>query len=375
MKKVQLYLYWSIALVGILLGSCENDYSGIDANVTFPKEKPVPEGLRFDYLIYENDFNAVPRDGKAVNYTKEHPYSESSGLAFVVSDLRKYGPAMNAVIKTVKPNEWYKISFACYNEIGVGAGQGKGLLAAVCYRNDSVYNYQQFHVEDLLKEENKQIVGKWEELTVWYELPEALQEGDKIRIYHWNPNGGKFYIDNFVVEAWTKTPLKPADVRLSHGIYEQNYEAPNLGAQQTKETAYRGIQSCILGRLKGRQEYGIGYKGTLAEANIEAGDYIRVKFVGLKKHKVRRHLVAANMVTSLARGEQQLFWKGFSIDPRLLKDGKQAYGEWCPVEYWQQIPADAQGSDVLKIYPWNPQEAPIYLDDILVEVWKKNTVE
>lgn len=371
MKKAQLYLYWSIALVGILLGSCENDYSGIDNNVTFPKEKPIPEGLRFDYLIYENDFNAVPKDGHARNYSGEFPYSESSGLAFVVSDAHKYGPAMNAVIKTVKKDEWYKISFACYNEIGVGAGQGKGLLAAVCYRNDSVYNYQQFKVEDLLKEVNKQIVGKWEDLTVWYELPAELQAGDQIRIYHWNPNGGKFFIDNFTVEAWTKTPLQPEGVALSHGIYEQNYETADLGVQRTKETAYRGVHAGILGRIKGRQEYGIGYQGTLAEANIAAGDFVRVRFAGLKKHKVRRHLIAANMVVSLARGEQQLFWEGFPIDSRLQKDGKQAYGEWSSLECWQQIPVDAQGTDVLKIYPWNPQGHPIYLDDIVVEVWKK----
>ena len=74
---------------------------------------------------------------------------------------------------------------------------------------------------------------------------------------------------------------------------------------------------------------------------------------------------------SLSRGDQQLLWEGFPIDPRLKKDGKQAYGEWVELEYWHQIPLDAEGTDLLKVYPWNPQTSPISLDDILIEVWKK----
>ena len=157
---------------------------------------------------------------------------------------------------------------------------------------------------------------------------------------------------------------------MSHVLTEQNYEISILAFQTTKETAARGMFSCVLSNETGKAKYGKGYKNTLVEAQIMPGDYVRVIFAALKKHKVRLYSKSSKMVMSLERGQQQLFWDGFPIEARIRKDGKQAYGNWVNLECWKQIPLDAKPGDFLQIYPWNTLSTPIYIDDLKVEVWK-----
>ena len=222
-----------------------------------------------------------------------------------------------------------------------------------------------------MEAQNKQFIDKWEDFEIWHPVQKNIQAGDRLKIYHWNPKGGNIFVDDFVVEVWTTEPLAPAGVNLSHGILEQNWETPDMKKQSTKGTAARGVYSCILSGKAGMTQFGAGFKGTLADGNIKPGDYLKVTFAALKKHKVRRYAQAASMVISLEREQQQLFWEGMPIGPRVVKDGKQAFNEWVRLEMWQKIPDDAQPTDFLKIYPWNAQQHPIYVDDLLVEVWQK----
>ena len=370
MKPIAFALFLSCSL--FLLWSCGSD-SNTPNNVTFPKELTQPEGIRFDFLMYENGYNAVPEGANHHHYAREFQYSESSGMCFKLDETRRYAPGLNGIVKTPRKGEWYKTSFACFKEIANKPDITKGVLVVSYSRGDSTTSYEKFILDDLLEAQNKQIIGKWEDISVWYKIPDFVEAGDRLQIYHWNPQGGPLYIDNFVVEVWTDEPLAPNDVALSHPVYEQNYETSDLANQSTKETAARGLYSCILSGLPKHKAYGAGYQKTLGEANIQAGDYIKVTFAALKKHKVRQHSSASCMVMSLERGQQQLFWEGLSVDPRIVKDGKQAYGEWVRLEAWQKIPDDAQASDLLKVYPWNNLPNPIYIDDILIEVWRPNT--
>ncbi len=365
---VNLLVLTSIAL----LWSCDSDYSAINNNVTFPKAIAQPDGIRFDYLMYENDYNGIPTDGDPTEYGNEQKRSESSGLYFKLSNKRAFGPGINAVVQSEKKGEWYYISLACMKlSKGMNKPVDKGILVVSFERGDSMLDYNTFSIAELLKKENKQYIDKWETVSIWCQVPEGLQMGDKLKIYPWNPAGGDLYLDDFKVETWTTEPLAPEGIVLSHTVTEQNYETSDLAGQTTKETAARGLFSCVLSSQEGKAQYGKGYTGTLTEAKIQAGDYVKVAFAGLKKHHVRQVAKAANMVISLERNGEQLFWEGLEIDPRLRKEEGQVYGKWVNLEMWQKIPEDAQGSDVLKIYPWNNNWDPIYVDDVQIEVWRK----
>lgn len=355
-----------------LLWSCDADYSAINKNVTFPKAVAQPEGLRFDYLMYENDYNGVPKDGNPAEYGNEYKRSESLGLYFILTNKRAFSPGMDAVIKKEKKGTWYHISFACMkaSKLIVKPSDEKGVLVVSFERGDSTLDYRTYPIQELLEQQNKQLVDKWETLAVWYEVPKNLQKEDRVKIYVWNPSGGDLYIDDLAVETWTTEPLAPKGVAWSHTLTEQNYETSDLAGQTTKETAARGLFSCVLSSQEGKVQYGKGYTGTLGESKIQAGDYVKVSFAGLKKHYVRQIAKSANMVISLERNGEQLFWEGLEIDPRLRKGEGQAYGKWVNLEMWQKIPAGAQGSDLLKIYPWNNNWDPIYVDDLQIEVWR-----
>ena len=71
---ISLLIITSIAL----LWSCDSDYSAINKNVTFPEAVVQPDGVRFDYLMYENDYNGVPEDGDPTEYGNEEKQSDKS---------------------------------------------------------------------------------------------------------------------------------------------------------------------------------------------------------------------------------------------------------------------------------------------------------
>jgi hypothetical protein len=370
MKKILAYIF--VMTANFIVSSCGGDTSAVDQNVTFPQEVIAPEGVTFSYLMFENDYNAVPKDGNPANYTADVRQSETSGMSFALTNKKKFLPGVSAIIKAPKVGEWYKVSFACFKPSDVikDPKKVKGFAIVSYHRGDSTLHYKTYPIDELLSRQNKQFVDKWQTLSVWHEVPSNIQAGDRLKIYHWNPQGGNIYFDDFIVEVWTTVPTVPRDVALSHIVFEQNYETTDLKKQTTKETAARGLYSCILSGAPGKTEFGAGYKGTLAEANLEVGDYVKVSFAALKKHKVRRCTNTSNMVISLARDKQQLFWEGLPIDSRIRKGDKQAYGNWVNIEMWKQIPEEAKLTDFLKIYPWNKQVRPIYIDDLKVEVWK-----
>lgn len=376
MKMKQISLYFFIVATLLIVQSCGSDYSAIDKNVTFPKEVVAPEGVRFDYLMYENDYNAVPRNANAANYNKKYQTDATSGMHFRLTNQKAFGPGVNAFVNKVRKGEWYHISFDCFKPSKAirKPANIKGFVVVSFHRGDSTLHYTTFSINDLLESQNKQLVDKWENLSLWYEAPDNIEQGDRLKIYHWNPMGGDLYLDDFIVETWTTEPLAPEGLVLSHRVLEQNYETSDLAPQTTKETAARGLFSCVLSSQAGKHQYGRGYDGTLAEVGAQAGDYIKVSFYALKKHKVRKYVGSASMVVSLGHGNEQRFWRGLPIDARLCKDGKQTYGQWINLEMWQVIPKNAKPTDRLKIYPWNKQPFPIYIDDLRVEVWKKEVV-
>lgn len=372
MKPIK--LYFLIIILGGLAKSCTSDLSILDKTVTFPKEVSAPEGIHFDYLMYENDYNAVPRDAEAKYYEDEYKASETSGMCYKLTNKKAFGPGVNAIINELaEGTTWYQISWDCYkpSKEMLKPAHSKGFVVVSYHRGDSTIKYTTFPIVDLLKQQNKQLVDKWENLMIWTQVPTEVQAGDLLKIYPWNPEGGNLYIDNFRVTVWTNSTAKPEGMERNHIVMEQNYETSDVAHQTTKKTAARGIMSCVLSGQEGYSQFGKGYVGTLAAAKLKAGDYINVSFYALKKHKVRRYDQAANMVISLNRNGQQILWEGLKVEPRLCEGGKQVSDKWIQLEMWQQVPLDAKPTDELKIYPWNAHQEPIYIDDLRIEAWKK----
>lgn len=364
--KTTILFSFLIFSISFLLWSCSSNPTSVDGGT--PIEPDTPKNAKFSYLMFENDFNGVPQDGNPAEYTTKFRPSEGSGMSFEITNERQFAPGVSAVLDKTSKGDIYKISFNCFKEAAPDPANVKGFVVVSLERGDSAYHYKAYPINDLLKAQNKNLISKWTNLTVWHPSPEGVQPKDLLKIYVWNPEGGSMFIDDFIVETWTTEALVPTGVALSHGLLEQNYETPDVANMVTNETAARGMASCVLS-ASGVQ-FGAGYTGTLEEAQIKPGDYIKISFAALKKDKMYIYNSAASMVVSLERGGSQIFWTGNAIEPQLFKAGKQVLNEWVTLEVWKQIPADAQPKDLLKIYPWNALPNPIFIDDVRVEVWR-----
>ncbi len=370
MKKIVGY---SLSLVVLFLFyACESENANqeVEANITLPKELVAPKGAFFDYLLFENGFDHIPEGDNPDEYTEE--IRRSGKYSFALSNEREFSPSYSNSIEQSMKGKWLKISFDCFKEkTDVDPKERKTYLVLSCQESatDSMLHYAQFSLYELLRAENKQFVEKWENLTVWYPLPDDLKLGDKLKIYHWNPKGGNIYLDNYKIEVWaTQSPKAPANYYLSHGIAEQNYESPSNG--HTKETAARGIGSQV---ISAKNQFGTGYEGTLEASNIAKEDYVRIVFSALKHDKVVSDKKSASMVVVLRN--EQFFYESYFINPRIREQGEQVSGKWVTLEQWVKIPPSVQPQDELKIYTFNPYEMPIYIDDLRVEVWKPKPSE
>ena len=145
--------------------------------------------------------------------------------------------------------------------------------------------------------------------------------------------------------------------------------------QTTKEFAFNGKFSNVISARSEHSQYGLGFNSTLSDAELMSGDYLKIIFAALKKHKVKYNSKSARLVVSLERNKQQLFWDGVAVDSRIIQDGKQATGQWCKVVIWKKIPEGVQPSDFLKVYTWNTQIVPIFIDDLKIELWREKKPE
>jgi len=373
MKGIALYKHLLPSLLflvcTLLLISCGgDDHTEVENNITSPKELEPPQGAVFDYLLSENDFEVIPADKeKAIAYVEENV--KAGKYSYILTNKQQFGPGYVQTINNPQKGQWLKTVFDCYKPKGkVNPNNVKGFLVISYHRGDSTLYYKSFDIYKLLRAQNKQFIEKWETVTAWYEVPNDIQQGDQLRIYHWNPEGGHVYLDNFKIEAWTTNPYKaPSNYILSHGIIEQNYENPATPGH-TKEVAARGVGSIILS--KNHAVFGEGYNQPLKTANAEAGDFIRITFSAFKHHLLHHHHNSAAMVVSVK--DEKHFYKAIPINPRIWKNGKQVIKEWIKLELWVQIPPNVSPEDQLKVYPYNNTERPIYIDDLLIEVWKPN---
>jgi hypothetical protein len=376
MDKLLSGFLWSV-IIFFALSSCNSDSSIHDKIVTSPVIAGNPENVRFDYILFQNDFDVIPADADPDEYPDDKNYSGNSKMSFRLSNKRKYSPGLNGIIKKNKKNEWYRISFYCFkpSESVSSSENVKGEAVLSFQRGDSIINYQNFSIVDYLKKYNLHIVDNWEKLTFWYKVPDNIHSDDRLKIYIYNPYGGDILIDDFTLEVWTENPLKPVGVELSENVFFQDYESPDLSSQTTKEIAFSGSFSSVISAGSEHSQYGAGFESTLADADIIPGDYLRITFAALKKHKVKYYYKSAKLVISLERNQQQLLWEGFPVDPRIVNDGVQASGQWCDLEIWKQVPEDVQPTDLLKVYTWNTQTVPVYFDDLKIEVWRKVMTE
>ena len=159
-----------LIFVFIALESCNSDSSVPDRKVTFSKGDSIPQNVRFDYLLFENDFDVIPADADPETYSIDKNYSDNSKMCFRLTNDRKFSPGLNGIVKKNKKNEWYKFSFFCLkpSESINSSENVKGEAVISFERGDSVLSYKNFNIVDYLKQNNLHIVDKWQKLIFWY---------------------------------------------------------------------------------------------------------------------------------------------------------------------------------------------------------------
>ncbi len=351
---------------------CGGDHpSALDQAARVPLSPKPPAAAVFSYLLYDNDFNAVPIDANPQNYVTTALDSAQVGLVYALDKAQEFSPGLHAQLSAVSVPTWYHISLkALQYSDDVEPALRRGFLVVSIARGDSTIEYQPYSIDEWLDRYQRHVIDKWEQLEWWHPLP-AVADGDQIKVYVWNPEGGILQLDDFRVEVWQQPPAYAQDYAQSHVLAEFNYEGEGWGPQKTQERAYRGMGAALLYTGQNGVPYGSSYDQPLSAANIAPGDLLRVQLVALKQYGLRQADQAARMVCALNRNGKAVFWKGWAIDPRLWRDGRQTFNEWHPLTWWIEVPADWRPNDILQIYPWNNTPQRIFLDDLTIQVWKR----
>ena len=105
--------------------------------------------------------------------------------------------------------------------------------------------------------------------------------------------------------------------------------------------------------------------------NAEQGDYIHVSLQALKYHRCINDKSSAKLVFTIRNA--QYFYKSYSIDTRIVDHGNQLENEWKKLDFWFKIPSNISERDKIEIYTYNPNTTPVFIDDLLIDVWKPNS--
>ena len=356
-----------------LLMACNTpDVESGNPNGATAKELPKPEpDLEFAYMLYDNDYNAVPVDQNPIHYTNKVLDSALIGLAYQLTNEVAFAPGLATVVKPDKKATWYhfgmrglKLSTDMQEPLS-----GRGFIVFSWERAGNMVHYTTYPINELLEQQNRHMVDKWATIETWHQVPNDIQEGDLLKVYVWNPEGGTIYIDNLVVTAWQK-PARWANTQSGamRLLAEQSYEHEVPSLVFTNKYAHRGTYSNVVGNLEGYNTFGKTYQTTLEEAQLKSGDVLRIRFAALQQDRFYRNEQAALMVCSVERNGATIYWESLGINARLWKDGQQVNQDWKELTWWQQLPDALQSTDVLKVYVWNNYGTLIYVDDLSIEV-------
>ncbi|MFK7798595.1 MAG: hypothetical protein AB8E82_14180 [Aureispira sp.] len=360
-----------------LLMACNtpNDEGAGNPNGTAAKglAKPEPD-LEFAYMLYDNDYNAVPVDQNPTYYTNKVLDSALIGLAYQLTNEVAFAPGLSTIVKPDKKTTWYhlgmrglKLSTDMQEPLS-----GRGFIVFSWERAGNMVHYTTYPINELLEKQNRHMVDKWETIETWHQVPSDVQQGDLLKVYVWNPEGGTIYLDDLIVTAWQKpatwanTPTEA--MRL---LAEQSYEHEVPSLVFSNKYAYRGTYSNVVGNLEGYNAFGKTYLTTLEEAQLQSNDVLRIRFAALKQDRFYRSEQAAVMVCSVERNGVGIYWESLGINSRLWKQGQQVTQDWKELTWWQPLPDGLQPTDVLKVYAWNDHGTLIYVDDLSIEVLSK----
>lgn len=348
------------------------DETGRDTKKMAAYQLPLPApNLKFDYLLYDNNYNAVPMDEDPIYYTNEVLDSALVGMAYQLTNERAFAPGLFAVVNPDKSPTWYHLSLKVLKQSTdmVAPLSARGVVVFSWERGGNMAHYFTYPVKDLLKEQNKQMVDKWERIETWQKVPSDVQEGDLLKIYVWNPEGGTIYVDDMTVTAWSQQ-VPPVDLsnKKMRLLVEQGYEHEAPSGEITNQYAHRGTYSNVVGNLENYNAYGRTYETSLQDAQLEGGDVLHISFAALKQDQLHRSDHAALMVCSVEREGKSIYWQGKGINSRLWENGEQLIKKWKELDWWQVLPEDVRPTDVLKIYAWNTRGVLVFIDDLSVEV-------
>ncbi len=371
LRKITLVLLKKLSIYILLLFLCtqctNSDQTQIESKFTRSIPTDIPKNIQFGHILFDYTFDNVPEDGNPDEYKRENSVNET--FYFAISNEREFGPSYQFEISKDWQNDYINVEFDVSKPSGYEPDplNHQGFLVISAERDglDSFVIYKSFPIQELLKTTNRQMVDVWQRMTVWYQIPPAIQIGDQLKFYIWNPSAGNIHIDNFKATHWPKK-LDLSDYGISHSVYENNYEDERM-KNATTEKAARGIRSVVIST---ENQFGKGFSNTIMGMNAEQGDYIHVSLRALKYHHSLNDKSTAKLVYTIRNAEY--FYQTFSVDTRIWSEGEQLLDTWKKIDYWFKIPKQVNERDKIEIYTYNPNNTPVFIDDIKIDVWKPN---
>ncbi len=185
--------------------------------------------------------------------------------------------------------------------------------------------------------------------------------------------------DVSTVEANITYPTElepPQGAVFDYLLFENDYDIAPYGENPkdyTTEVLHSGKYSLM---LTSQRVYGPGYEGTIKPMRPKSwlkisGDFFR------KAGDADPMANQGNIVISYHRGvkDSTVFYINYPIQQLLKAQNKQLVEKWENLALWQEIPANVQPGDKIKIYPWNPNGDAIYIDNLKGEIWTQSPLK
>lgn len=165
---------------------------------------------------------------------------------------------------------------------------------------------------------------------------------------------------------------QPEGLKHHHTIYVNTFE-------DSLNTNYIHNKGCVTGKygflLNNAISYSPAFESPLKNCNVKPADWVKVSMDVCNlppSAALGRH---ADMAIELKRNGKDYKRKSIRIQNKV--QNRRPYGIWIfecdesgKVYFYTQIPETAQPDDIIKIYGMNYSDAPVVLDNFMVEVYK-----
>lgn len=198
---------------------------------------------------------------------------------------------------------------------------------------------------------------EWTKANIIYDIPKEFKNG-RIKIYVWNRAEEPIYIDDIDINfSYNSMPRENYNDAL---VVQNDFETDSINwgnlSTLTKGKAYSGTVSSKVNHLN-------QYSPTFIEKVITIKDFSYVN-INVKAFQERKNKVA-ELVFQI--GDDKVIFLRNSIK---LFDENSTINQWNNIMLKSNLKQFDFPNTLLKVYVWNPDTIPVYIDDFKIEFVK-----